>query len=117
MNLNNPQTAEKMEFVEKRLAFYTESIKGYLEIKSLHYQLVNSITEKINLYLTSVSYCKKSGTKQQLQTLKENLNWYKTQLKAEKSSLKWCNERIKHNKESLKYWGTILKELTKQTTV
>ncbi|OAE93999.1 hypothetical protein SU65_01440 [Flavobacterium psychrophilum] len=62
-----------------------------------------------------IQNAKDYGTKTQLQTLKNNLNWWQNQLKFDKKGVKWCNERIKNNKTELAYWKKSLKELIKET--
>lgn len=102
-----------IEFLECRIKFYTQGIESYLDIKEKHQKCANIVMNGIRENLATIIHAKKHGTKQQLQTSKNNVQWFKKQLKFEKESLKWCNERIKWNKSELAFWQKDLNELIK----
>jgi hypothetical protein len=108
---------EHLAFLERRIDFYTQSIKSYLDIKELYQKSANIINNGIKENLSAIAYVKKHGTKQQLQTSKNNLHWFKNQLKFEKEGLKWCNEGINGNKTELAFWQKSLKKLIKEKLV
>ena len=115
MNTNNPQTKENLDFLERRINFYTAGIKGYLDIKDCHQKSANISINAIDKNLIAIQNAKKYGTKPQLQTLRKNLNWWKNQLRFDKKSMKWCNEMMKGNKTELAFYQKSLKELIKET--
>ena len=117
MNINNPQINENLEFLERRINFYTQGIKGYLDIKEYYNKSVNISINAINKVLIDIQNAKKYGTKQQLQILKNNQNWFKSQLKFDKKGMKWCNEGIKGDKLELAFYQNSLKKLIKETLV
>lgn len=115
MDTNNPQTTDNLQFLERRINFYTAGIKGYLDIKECHQKSANISINAIDENLIAIQNAKKYGTKPQLQTLRKNINWWKNQLRFDKKGLKWCNEMMKGNKTELAFYQKSLKELIKET--
>jgi hypothetical protein len=109
--------SEHIEFLERRINFYTQGIKGYLDIKECHKKSVLISINSIDKVLIDIQNAKKYGTKQQLQTLKNNLNWWQNQLKFDKKGVKWSNERIKNNKTELAFYQKKTKELIKEILI
>lgn len=106
------EISEYLEFLERRINFYTQGIKGYLDIKECHQKSVSISLNYIDKVLIDIKNVKKYGTKQQLQTLKNNLNWWQNQLKFDKKGMKWCNEMMKGNKTELAFYQKNHKKYT-----